>query len=390
MDKREKIQKQALTSWLNNKKKGTLELITGLGKTKIALDAVKLYPKDAKILFLAETTGRELELENEQQKWGLLGYDIKFACYQSAYKWEDTKWDLVIADEIHDSLTQQYSKFYLNNKYDAIIGLSATVDRKAIVNEEEQILKGHLLDKIAPVCYTYGIDKGQADGTSRKLDIYVINHKLDISKKNVLAGNKKNPFYQTEWGAYNYKDSQFKKALFAPTNIKEFKIRVTSAARAKLLYNLPSKIESTKELINNISGKTIVFGNSLEALHKITPNVIASKGADGKVQSDNKNKEIREDFDAGKLNIIASFKKLKQGANLVGLDNCIIHSYYSKSKDLIQRIGRLRQNGEIGKVFIFVTFGTQEVKWYNAMFEETDSLNIINCSSVKDCVSKLK
>jgi len=384
MDKREKIQEEALASWLNNKKKGTLELITGLGKTKIALDAVRLYPKNAKILFLAETTGRELELENEQQKWGLLGYDIKFACYQSAYKWKDTEWDLVIADEIHDSLTQQYSKFYTNNKYNAIIGLSATVDRRAMVNEEEQVLKGHLLDKIAPVCYTYGIDEGQEDGTSRKLDVYVINHKLDITKKSVQGGNKANPFMQTEWAAYNYRDQAFKKSLRLSGDAKEFRIRITSASRAKLLYELPSKVDATKLLISNIPGKTIVFGNSLSALESITPNVVSSNN------TDKQNDVIREKFDKGKTNIIASFKKLKQGANLVGLDNVIIHSYYSKSKDLIQRIGRLRQNGEIGRVFIFVTFGTQECKWYNMMFEDTSSLNIVNCNDVNDCLAKLK
>tara|TARA_R110000803_G_scaffold71102_4_gene134177 strand:+ start:17294 stop:18448 length:1155 start_codon:yes stop_codon:yes gene_type:complete len=383
MDKRQKIQEEALTAWLSNKKKGTLELITGLGKTKIALDAVKPYPKGAKILFLAETTGRELELENEQQKWGLLGYDIKFACYQSAYKWKDTEWDLVIADEIHDSLTQQYSKFYTNNKYKAIMGLSATIDRKAIVNEEEQVFKGNLLDKIAPVCYTYGINEGQEDGTSRKLDVYVINHKLDIIAKTITSGSKLKPFMQTEWGAYNYWDSAFRKALYAPESIKQYRIRYTSNKRADLLYQLPSKVSACKKLIDCIPGKTIIFGNSLEALHKITDNVVSSKNSDAA------NKVIREDFDTGKTKVIASFKKLKQGANLVDLDNCIIHSYYSKSKDLIQRIGRLRNNGEIGRVFIFVTFGTQEVKWYNMMFEDVESLNLNYCHDVDDCLSKL-
>lgn len=384
MDKRATIQREALTSWVNSDQKGTLELITGLGKTKIALDAVKLYPTDAKILFLAEVKDRETELVNEQAKWGLSGYDIQFACYQSAYKWTNTEWDLVIADEIHDSLTQEYFKFYKNNKYKRILGLSATVDRRAIVDEEENIRKGHLLDEIAPVCYTYGLDAGQEDGTARKLDVYVINHKLNVMVKDVPAGSKTKPFKQTEWGAYNYWDGQFKRALFAPEHIKQFRIRYTSNKRAKLLYELPSKVVATKKLVEGVPGKTIIFGNSLSALEQITPNVVSSHNSDAR------NVKIREDFDSGNINVIASFKKLKQGANLVGLDNCVIHSYYSKSKDLIQRIGRLRNNGEIGRVFIFVTFGTQEVKWYNMMFEDTSVLNIINCASVEDCLLKLK
>lgn len=384
MDKREQIQREALASWINSGSRGTAELITGLGKTKIGLDAAKLEPVSARILFLAEVTDRETELRTDQVKFDCLKHKIQFACYQSAYKWQNTEWDLVIADEIHDSLTKEYSKFYKNNKIKKILGLSATVDRSAMVDEEELIRKGHLLDEIAPVCYRYGIDEGQKDGTSRKLDVYVINHKLDVYNKNVKGGSKDKPFLQTEWSAYQYRDEQFRKAIFMPEHIKQFKIRTSSAARAKLLYELPSKIEATKKLVDNLEGKTIVFGNSLDALIKITPNTVSSKN------SDNKNAEIRAAFDSGKISTIASFKKLKQGANLKGLDNVIIHSYYSKSKDLIQRIGRLRNNGEIGRVFIFVTFGTQETKWYDMMFADVDSLNLIQCSDINDCISKIK
>jgi hypothetical protein len=49
----------------------------------------------------------------------------------------------------------------------------------------------------------------------------------------------------------------------------------------------------------------------------------------------------------------------------------------------------MRNNGEIGRVFIFVTYGTQEVKWYNMMFEGLEHLNIIECDGVEDCITKL-
>jgi len=384
--KKDKVQKEALAAWVNAGKRGTIEIITGLGKNRIALEAAKMESSGAKILFLAEVTDRERELRIEQEKWGGPTSEIEFACYQSSYKWVGKKYDLVIADEIHDSLTKEYSKFYTNNQVKHIIGLSATVDANAEVetdNPDEYFTKGELLKEIAPVCFSYGLDEGQKDGTSRKLDVYVINHKLDMHNKNIEAGNAKKRFYQTEWGAYNYKDSQFKKALFAPEAIKQFRIRVTSAARAKLLYNLPSKVKAVKELVEGLKGRTIIFGNSLEALEKVTPNVISSRHT-AKV-----NEQIRNDFEDKKLNLIAAFKKLKQGANLNDLDNCVIMSYYSKEKDLIQRIGRLRDNGEIGRIFIFVTFGSQEVKWFDSMFENVDSLNMINCNGVADCLEKL-
>lgn len=239
--------------------------------------------------------------------------------------------------EIHDSLTAKYSEFYSNNTYKYILGLSATVDAKAWADEDNKITKGDMIKKIAPICYTYGIDEGQRDGTSRKLNVHVIRHNLDTVNKTVKAGNKKKPFMQTEWAAYQYWSKQMSQAFFMPEHIKLFRIRTSSAARAKILYNLESRIKATKKLTAALSKKkkhTILFGNSLEALEKITPNVVSSNN------DDKTNDKIRNNFDKKKIDLIGSFKKLKQGANLVGLDTCIIMSYYSKSKDLIQRINK--------------------------------------------------
>ena len=106
--------------------------------------------------------------------------------------------------------------------------------------------------------------------------------------------------------------------------------------------------------------------------------------------TDEENSKIRYNFESDKISVIGSFKKLKQGANLTGLDNCIIMSYYGTDKDLIQRMGRLRQNGTIGNVFIFVTTSTQEEVWFSKMFEKVNNLNLIYCSNVEDCLNKLK
>lgn len=153
--------------------------------------------------------------------------------------------------------------------------------------------------------------------------------------------------------------------------------------RSNILYNLPSKIDIVKILLSKLKNKTIIFSNSLDILLKITSNVISSRN------TSEKNEEIRNSFDKGIINTIGSFKKLEQGANLNDLDNVIIMSYYSKSKSLIQRLGRLRNNGKVGNVFIIVTKDTQEEKWFNKMFEKINNLNLIYCKNVKDCINKL-
>jgi superfamily II DNA or RNA helicase len=393
IEKKDKIQKEALDAWKKAGKKGTCEIITGLGKTFIALHALYTMPKNKDVhLFLAETTDRATDLKKDIDKYKKIfgrdvnkDYNLEFYCYQSAYKWKNKEFGLVISDEIHDSLTPAYSKFYRNNSYKAIIGLSATVERNTTYEKSDGTIfkKGDLLDIIAPVCFSYGLKKAKVDETTRDLDVYVIMNKLDDTDKYVAAGSAKKRFYQTEKAAYDYWDTQHKRSFFIlDEKLKQLKIRITASKRSSILYNLKSKIPITRKLVNNLE-RTIVFGNSLDALLQITPNVVSSRN------KEDENKRIREAFDKGKIQTIGSFKKLKQGANLDGLDNCIMMSYYSTNKDLIQRIGRLRDNGRKGHIFIILTQGTQEEVWLSKMLEDAKHLNITYCPDVDYALKKV-
>jgi len=80
-------------------------------------------PKNKDVhLFLAEVTDRKKDLWDDIIKYDsifntntLQDYNLKFKTYQSAYKLEGYEFGLVGADEIHNSLTPEYSKFYFNN-----------------------------------------------------------------------------------------------------------------------------------------------------------------------------------------------------------------------------------------------------------------------------------
>lgn len=380
--------------WISSGKRGTCEIITGLGKTFIALHALYTMPRTKEIhLFLAETVGRKDDLEKDILKYNEIfgrdvhkDYNLEFHCYQTVYRWKDREFGLVIADEIHDSLSPAYSRFYFNNRFKSIIGLSATVNKSTTYTlGDKRYTKGDLLKSVAPICFTYNITQGQADKTARKLNIYVIQHQLDKVNKTVKSGSKTKKFMQTEFAAYDYWDKQHKRAWFVDDpEQRDLKIRITSTKRSNILYNLQSKIPVIKKIIDAVKGKTIVFGNSIDSLLQITENVISSRNTDVK------NKAIRDAFDSNKIQVIGSFKKLKQGANLVGLDNCVIMSYYSTDKDFIQRIGRLRQNGEIGNVFILLTQSTQEEIWFSKMMDGAGDLNIIYCPTIDYGIKKMK
>lgn len=413
---KDQIQNTAVEAWINKtNKKGTVQMITGIGKTFMALKALYTMPKftDTLHLFLAETVERQSDLIKDIVKFNAINncnvmqdYNLQFQCYQTVYKWQNHKFGLVICDEIHDQLSPEYFKFHLYNNCDAVLGLSALInsDRSYVIKKEHDlrshfnkdiINKHDMLNHIAPICFKYSVNEGQKENTSRKLNIYVIKHTLDSVTKSIKAGNSKSRFYQTELAAYSYANKLFNTAVniqpqqnedfYVYEQRKNIEIMKASNKRSKVLYELPSKIDVAKTLLEKLNSKTIIFGNSLEQLSKITPNVVSSNN------TDEKNEEIRNNFDNNIINTIASFKKLKQGANLDGVDNCIFISYYSSEVDFIQRVGRLRQNkGKVGNVFILVTENTQEEKWFNKMMENMTEYTIIPCENIDDCLTKYK
>lgn len=294
-------------------------------------------------------------------------------CYQSAYKhtlqdiFGNRNPTLVVCDEIHELLTPQRYQFVSNIDLSncLVLGLSATIDHKTVYKHgEEEYRKTELLDKFAPICFRYTVKQGQEEETARKLEIYVIRHKLNKAK-NIMAGSKEKQFLTSEELNYEYLSREFKKSLFLPTSSKnrDFLIRNAASRRAKFLYNLPSKIEACKTLLKQIQGKTLIFGNSVDSLLEITPNVIA-----GKVKG---YENILSDFKSGKISVAGAFKILEQGENIPDLDNLVLLSYYGKTKGWIQRIGRLRKSNHVGRVFVFLTEGTQEEVWFRNMIEDS-------------------
>jgi superfamily II DNA or RNA helicase len=295
-------------------------------------------PKGSKVLFLAETTQREKDVIDDSKVYlsffgidPLKHVDFEFACYQSAYKWKGRHWDLAILDEIHEILTEKRFKFTTNNTYNKILGLSATIrSNRTYVIKGKEVSKMDMLEQIAPICFTYGIADAQREGTGRKLDIHVIYHRLEEKRKDIVGGNKQNPFMISEKKQYDYLDSQFWKGVYSQ---QTYLIKGSMSKRAKLLYSLPSKVEAVKRLLKVVQGKTIIFNNDLDALELITPNVVsAPRNGRTKKEQDEFNSILRDKFDKGHIRTIASFKVLKQGANLKRLDNEILMSFDSNGR----------------------------------------------------------
>lgn len=390
MDKRETIQNQAYEKWIENNRIGTLVLHTGAGKMSVFLRAIKDAQKGSKILLLAETTLREKTFFEDVDKFNeiwqcnlLEGKEFIFACYQSAYKWKNQHFDLVCLDECQDVFSTVHVKFLINNTFDQLMGLTATPKEEV---EYAEFTKGDLYKKYCPIIFRYELKDGIEVGTSRKLNIFIIQHLLDNKDTNIKLGKKN----VTERTAYEFHHRNFVRKIMseAPSNVITF----FASKRANFLYNLSSKLAILKpltEFLEESNIKSVIFGNSVSELLKLSKNTISSRNS--KVKND----KILEDFGKDKIKTICSFKMLQQGANLPNLDGVILHSYYGKEGVNLQRLGRGRLNGNKPlTVVIICTMHTVEEQWLKKMLkslqEDKGLINYYSYFGVEDFKVKFK
>lgn len=369
----DQIQNKAVSEYLKYDK-ATIVAHTGIGKTFIFFKALyalrdKGIPLSS-ILFLAEVQDREFDLlknaEAFEKVYNKNPYDdfhIEFMCYQTAYKIKGKTYAFVCADEIHFAMSPEYSKFFKNNKINKLLGITATLEGHIKYFAKT---KQDFINEIAPVCFEYDINDGRDNKTFRDLEVYVIRHKFS-TEKTIEKKSKTGKFYVSEEHDYKYWTKRYVQALQDNElhKIKEYIIRkrarmiYNSQSRKKLLAKLVSKLEKSKE-------KTLVFANSLDVLHEVVPATISSRN------KPEKNTKFREMFEKGKITLLGSFKKLKQGANLPMLKNIVIHSYYSSGGDLVQRIGRARLAPDSARIFIFLNPDTVELDWFTGMMKDLD------------------
>lgn len=400
----------AVATWIGQNGIGTINAAVGFGKNFTAFKCLEralaqewITPGD-KVWFFAETNAREDTLYEELEKYKKISkvdlkklLDFEFHCYQAnpeGYRMVD------IYDEIHDALTPKYKKNIENSPAKYKIGLSATIPKntnlysneivykqqgKVYQTEEERekgietfINKGQVLEQLCPICFTYTLEQGIEEGILSPFQTYVIEHKLDKTKKNIKLWKSKEGF-GSEYDYYT-KRAKMKSNWALPVYMRQR----LGKEMTIFLYNLDSKVEVAKALLNKLEGKTIIFGTRLDHLEKITPNVVREKNF----------QELRDKFNSDEIKEIASSKKLKQGITLKGITNCIVVSYFSKSSDIVQQLGRIVRHveGKIANLYIFVTNDTFEEKWFEQMqnvynekgkLEDTISLNIVDYISSK-------
>lgn len=359
MKNREQIQEEALLSVLD-RKRATLAISMGVGKTRIALKHYQKLKENLKedIQALVVTPGPSDFISwKEEMKKAEFGYEgkVDFVTYKSLNKFNPSKYSVVYLDEVHN-IKYKHDEF-LSKFQGIILGLTGTPPKYAHGE------KGTMISKYCPVAYRFSTDDGVNNLIINDYKIYV--HYLELSDVPNITKKKKNggSWKTSERKDYEYLLSRRMKAKTLHSNIMLM----------QSMMNYPSKIAYTKKLIKEFDrreNRYIIFANNTKQADMLCEHSYHSKNT-----ASEQNLDL---FNNGEINKISCVNQLSQGKNIKNLEHGIIMHSYSNEKQSAQRIGRLLrlQTDKIATCHILCYEGTVDETWVKNALSNFDSNKI--------------
>jgi superfamily II DNA or RNA helicase len=359
MDKRDQIQKDALTVALNNKRCG-LGISMGVGKTLIGLNYIDhLQGKNMgklRVLVVAPKLSIFDSWKNDAIKFNINIDNIEFTTYLSLNKYDSQQFDIVILDECHSLLDSHLN--FLGMFNGRILGLTGTPPRYP--NTE----KGRMVNQFCPIKFTYITDDAVEDNILN--DYIIIVHRMNLSNENnILVKLKDKEFMTSEVKNYNYWSNRI---VMANTKKQE---QIASIMRMKALMGFSTKENYTRKLLSNIEDKCIVFCNTQDQADRICKYSVHSKNVDAD--------ENLQKFKDGGIDKLSCVMQLNEGINIPELRAGVIMHAYGNERKSSQRIGRLLRLNPTEKATIHILCYRESVdeRWV------TEALKDLNQTKIK-------
>lgn len=380
-----------------------LELATGTGKSKIAIDltnAILSENKDKlKVLILVAKTVHKQNWLDEIKKWR--GFrnnpDLTIECYHSLKKHENEQFDIVIADEAHhlNSDMRQYYFRSLKVKYRTLF-LSATFPKD---------FKQWLISTYHPAWIKASLQDTIADGILPEPEILLLPLTLDNKvRNNHIILNKQSGVkpvkgvYKDLWKYLKFKTyvdmevTQKERLLFYNAQILKMKNYYQRSGRGKLQWlrlcadRLKYLAYAKNNLIYNLlqqlnNRRTLTFCNSIEQTEILGKYCIHSK--------EKKAASYLLDFNEGKINHITACQMLNEGMNLYDCQYGIFANLNASKIINIQRFGRLLRHKHPIIIIPYYQYSREE-EIVKTMIEGYDKKLIHTFQSYSQLISYLK
>jgi superfamily II DNA or RNA helicase len=355
---KDEVQLEALVA-TENKKRCTVVLGTGVGKTLVGLNHMDDNTTELmRCLVVAPKKAIFQSWKDDAVKFDKqhLLNRVSFCTYLSLNpdKHNPADYDIIYLDECH-SLLDSHREF-LELYKGKILGLTGTPPKYK--NSE----KGRLVDEFCPIVYRFKAD----DAVENKIlnDYQIVVHELTLGTTNdYVVETKGKKFVSSEEKNYAYWGSRIDTGA-GPEHI----LRVM---RMKAMMEYSSKERYARLLFNDIDSKCILFANT---------QVQADRLCSHSYHSNNPESEDNlQRFKNGEIKKLSTVLQLNEGINIPNLKQGIIMHAYGNERKASQRIGRLLRLNPDDKAIVHILcyMGTIDEKWVKQALEDFDQTKIV-------------
>ncbi|RJX42667.1 ATP-dependent helicase [Halonotius aquaticus] len=352
-------QQDALDAWLDNNRRGVLELPTGAGKTVIALAAMAACDEPTLVVVptidLLEQWQRELETEFDTPIGRLGGGEqrieaITVATYDSAYLRADElgdKFGLVVFDEVHHLGAEGYQDIARLLAAPDRLGLTATFERPDGAHETIAELVGSRVytidtdelagDHLAP----YEIRRIEVELTPEERAEYddVQGTFVDYVRSSNISFSSGSDYLQLVKRSGN--DPQAREALLAKQRARE------------IMMNAENKRHQLGRILDrHREDRLIVFTAHTELVYDLSerfliPAITNETGA-------SERREILQRFREGEYSRIITANVLDEGVDVPDANVGVVLSGSGSEREFTQRLGRiLRPKADGGRAILY-------------------------------------
>ena len=373
---REEVNSLALSK-IDGTKCLILELITGMGKTKVAIDLMnhicdRVFRNDnspTSILILVAKIVHKQTWLDEMKKWGGIKSDyITIDCYESLKNYENSRFDVVVADEMQHLSEARLEVLNTISINEAFIGLSATIKRD---------MRDYFINNYDAKVIKCGLREAVEDEVLPEPTVYLIPLTLDTTKFTYKIKKFGRDIITTQKGYYDTVSSliDWYKSKYFNSRNERMKNLWLSTAGKRLKWCAEQKESLVLSLLDKFRNyKTLTFCSSIEQSERLGKHNITSKNKDSI-----KNLEM---FNSNKIKHITACNILNEGVNLT---NCRVGIFCNlNSSEIIvkQRVGRILRHKS--PVIIIPYFkNTREEELVQKMIEEYDKDSILIIDNIR-------
>lgn len=395
-------QLNAFEKWHDNNYHGTIDAVTGSGKSMVGHMAIVDYfhNHNKKIFIIVKTEALQKQWLNEiiektdikEDDIGIIGggkYEddnkVIIAIINSLRR-KIVNEGLLVLDECHNYQSEENIKFINRSSFERILALSATPKR----SDGRDIL---LLEDMAPIIYQYGFEEAKSDGNI--CDFKIVNIGVKFTPKESILYNEKNEYVKKNFKRFGFSLSNVIMNTSHPdpsTRFLALNLMRCIASRKKIIFESENKLHRLLKLLydkTNISqpDKFIIFCEQINTSKMISKQIKDEIKNGLKVKTpelfnsgmkqDLKNNAI-EKFKNNETNILVVVKAFDEGMDVPDANIGIVYTGSGVERQFIQRLGRIlrKQPGKIAILYQLYVQDSKDYDWLSSRMKSHVRSNI--------------